>query len=160
MRQAGEIAQINQVNRRARHLGQTEDSTRTNWKSKFLPNCRFAPISPLHITGNCSNPVQSCVKTFRESPSKMFAAHPKNAPRHNFSASHSQNLAGMFLHFSVDRKCIECVCETRHSDLTYCDGCNVHLEMSGQNPIPNALPKSQMCHAWGNSEPGRKEGSK
>ena len=38
---------------------------------------------------------------FRESASKCSADHPKTALWHNISASHAQNLAGMFLHNSV-----------------------------------------------------------
>ena len=49
--------------------------------------------------------IQSCVKKnpakFRESTSKCSTAHLKIAQWLNISASHSQNLAGMFLHCSV-----------------------------------------------------------
>ena len=39
---------------------------------------------------------------FRDSSSKCSAAHPKTALWRNISASHSQNLTGMFLHNSVN----------------------------------------------------------
>ena len=39
---------------------------------------------------------------FRESSSKCSEAHPKNALWCKISASHSQNLAGMFLHYPVE----------------------------------------------------------
>ena len=42
---------------------------------------------------------------FRESPSKSSAFHPKTALWHNILASHTQNLAGMFLHDSVLCRC-------------------------------------------------------
>ena len=38
---------------------------------------------------------------FRESLAKYSAAHPKIALWRNISASHYQNLAAMFLHYSV-----------------------------------------------------------
>ena len=40
---------------------------------------------------------------FRESPLKRSAAHPKIAQWQNISAIHSWNMAGMFLHDSVQR---------------------------------------------------------
>ena len=44
---------------------------------------------------------------FRESPSNYSAAHPKNALWRNISASHSRDLAGMFLHDSVDENNVQ-----------------------------------------------------
>ena len=49
----------------------------------------------------CKNGKNSHAK-FGESLSKCSTVHPKIAPWHNISASHSGNLAGMFFHFSVD----------------------------------------------------------
>ena len=49
------------------------------------------------LTGLCKN-----ISThFRELSSKCSAAHPKNAPWHNISASHSQNLASL-LHNAIE----------------------------------------------------------
>ena len=39
---------------------------------------------------------------FRDSSSKCPAAHPKTAQWRNISARRSQNLTGMFLHYSVN----------------------------------------------------------
>ena len=52
----------------------------------------------------CSVCTELCINIpskFRESFSKYSATHPKYALPHNISASRSQNLAGMILHYSV-----------------------------------------------------------
>ena len=47
------------------------------------------------------SPVQSCVKIFLHDPQNVSAAHPIIALRRNISATHSPNLAGMFIHYVV-----------------------------------------------------------
>ena len=66
----------------------------------LLPN-NFHTQSNIHIhTQLCWN-IAAKFRPFRESLSKYSAAHPKKALWHNISASHSRNLAGMFLHYSL-----------------------------------------------------------
>ena len=61
-----------------------------------------------HGNGTRISPNYSCNERkiihakFRESPLTCFVGSPKNAPGRNISASHSLNLAGMFLQYSVD----------------------------------------------------------
>ena len=45
----------------------------------------------------CTELCKNIPAMLRESPSKSYAAHPKNALWRNISASHSQTLAGLFL---------------------------------------------------------------
>ena len=58
-------------------------------------------------TANLTISVQNCVKTFLLSseyhPQNVPPAHPKIALWRNISASRLQNLAGMFLHYSVHK---------------------------------------------------------
>ena len=79
---------------------------------------------------------------FRESHTKCSAAHPRSAQWRNISASHSPNLAGLFLHYSVQGWAKEWAlgCVNPASRLP--------LAAGGEFTQPRARSFAQPCTNW------------
>ena len=76
-----------------------EDKTAEQGGCRFHPRKKGFEIKTLHLSTELGKNIPP---KFRDSLSKCSAARPKIALWRNISDNHSPNLAGMFLHFSVD----------------------------------------------------------